>query len=342
MENKPSLVREIINRYQLRKASKKIFDSQIKLSVKEGDREYSCLSLANNSDDGWLRLLDEGSIIDQYGTVYMYIPKGMIQEMYDKFGDDEIGTISLGHMDYSTFPFFLGEWSKKDLRVIDIEDGRQALEVRPNFNDDSFIIQELKRSDAPLGISSEFYHEYDKKLGEELGVYVIANAQLRPTFAIVGEAGNVNSGDLKLKGVSNMSLFNKKDNKNVEESAAPVQLSTEEFNEIVEAVEAMEKMNADVEALNTELSALREENEALRSQLSASEEVVEESRDNNETTAALLARFSVATKALKELFEEEKKQEKKLNVKDAKKDVVVSDVHNITDGIGAARLGGQQ
>lgn len=185
------LIKDRDRRTVYRKLKKEAYDSLLTLSV--SDKTYT------------QRLLDEGTIVTAEGEPDFYIEKGAIQQYVDSFPDDIVGTINLGHLPFAQFPIILGTWSKEDLEVVDIGDGRKGLNVNFRLNTNLHIVQDLLMMPYDLGISSEVYLTWDKeaseKVSKELGAYVpVAKGIYIEDFAIVGEAGNVNSSGLDLKG----------------------------------------------------------------------------------------------------------------------------------------------
>lgn len=181
---KPDLIKDRDRRTAKRKMDKEKFDAMFDLSVDNPQR---------------IRLLDEGMVTYGDGSPYFYIKKGTIARLVENIKDTYVGSINLGHMDFSRFPFILGTWKKKDLVLVDIGDGRMALDVTPHFDNDSVFIKEMKRLPYDLAVSAEFTAHTDWGLTQDFGVEVID--EIYPdnfNFAIVGEPGNVNSAGLRL------------------------------------------------------------------------------------------------------------------------------------------------
>ena len=175
-----------------------------KMDKKAWDKQFDLAADSKNS----IRLLDEGMVTYSDGSPLFYIKKGTLQKLVANIPDEYVGSINLGHMEFSRFPFILGTWKKKDLSLVEIGDGRMALDVVPHFDYDSAFVKELKRLPYDVAVSAEFRCHIDWELTERYGVEVVD--EIYPenfNFAVVGEPGNVNSAGLKLalKG-ENMSL----------------------------------------------------------------------------------------------------------------------------------------
>lgn len=174
-----------------RKIKKKEYDDMMTLSVPETGQR--------------VRLLDEGMVVDSVGNPWFYIKKGTLQKYMNALPDDYEGSINLGHMDFATFPFLLGKWNKSDLTLVDIGDGRQGLDVNLRLDPESFIVKELKRADYDFGVSAEFGFTLDEAATEKYQLEIIEEIFIRD-FAIVGEAGNVNSSNITLKGGTQVTI----------------------------------------------------------------------------------------------------------------------------------------
>lgn len=167
-----------------RKLKKAEYDEKIQLAAK---------------NDQWVRLLDEGMVVDAVGQPLFYIKKRTLRSFYESLPEDYVGSINLGHMEFATFPLLLGQWTKKDLRLVDIGDGREALDVRLRLNESLGIVKDLRKMDYSLGLSAEFGFTRDEESTKKLGFEVLNGINIRD-FAVVGEAGNVNSSGIELKG----------------------------------------------------------------------------------------------------------------------------------------------
>lgn len=182
---KPDLIKDRDKRTAKRKLKKEKFDSMF--------------SLAADTDANSIRLLDEGMVTYGDGSPYFYIKKGTLANLVENMRDDYVGSINLGHMDFARFPFILGTWKKKDIKLVDIGNGRKGLDVTPHFDNDSMFIKEMKRLPYDLAVSAQFSAHMDLAATEEYGVEIIDEIYPKDfNFAIVGEPGNVNSAGLRL------------------------------------------------------------------------------------------------------------------------------------------------
>ena len=191
-----------------RKKIKKRIDSELSLSaIIEGEKETLTVS-AYGADKN--RLLDEGAVIEGDGSVYCYIKKGTIEkfmtrsnEYLDNLPEDFVGNINIGHFDYTTLPFPVGEWTMENMSMVDIGDGRKGIDIDVTVDRESMFIKELERIGHDVSMSAEFYTHTDWEATEDLGMWVIDEI-LITAYAIVGDGKNVNSNGLELKGETDM------------------------------------------------------------------------------------------------------------------------------------------
>lgn len=181
-------------RTKLRKLKKKQYDSMMNLSV---------------SNEPKVRLLGEGMITYGGGQPWFYITKGTLMAYLNELEDDYVGSINIGHTDLATFPDrVVGWWTKADLELVDEEDGRQALYVTPHFIENHPYLEALRVLPFELGTSVEMYAQTNEELtnNRELNPYgvPIVDSLFIHDFAYVGDAGDVESMGVRLKGEINM------------------------------------------------------------------------------------------------------------------------------------------
>ena len=217
------LIEKRDERTRKRKRMKRRMDSIIGLSFHDKDKKVMSLTvepqkLGNNR----ARLIDEGYIDNgfvikkgtlekflhgenQYVRGWEFDGEEWHQTEVLNLTSDFVGTVNLGHMDFSVMPYILGEWTKDDLTLVDIENDRKALDVELHLDEESVFIKELKRQSHDIGISAEFWvHENmedTEALSETLGYYLPVFDEIYIfAYGLVGECGNVNSSGLELKG----------------------------------------------------------------------------------------------------------------------------------------------
>ena len=217
------LIEKRNERTRKRKKIKRKMDSIIGLSFHDKDKKVMSLSAdVKKLSDTKARLIDEGYIDNGF-----VIKKGALEKFLNgkneyvrgwefdgesyhqtevlNLTSDFVGTVNLGHMDFSIMPYILGTWTKDDLTLVDIENDRKALDVNLHLDEESVFIKELKRQSHDIGISAEFWvHENEEdteNLSETLGYYLPVFDEIYIfAYGLVGECGNVNSSGLELKG----------------------------------------------------------------------------------------------------------------------------------------------
>lgn len=281
-----SLIEERDERTKRRKRAKRKMDSLIGLSYHDEDKHVMSLSVnVSKLSDKSIRLLDEGYIDNGFvikkGTMEKYL-NGQNQYVtgwaMNEDGEwertpvlnltsDFVGTVNLGHMDFATFPFIIGEWTKEDLTLVDIENDRKALDIDLHLDEESVFVKELKRQPYDIGVSAEFWYHVNEAdtmaLSEMLGEYMpVLDEIFIFAYGLVGECGNVNSSGLDLAKETEMSkIFDEiKENLEVhvlepdakEAEEAIEEASTEEPAELSDPVDEIEIHEEVNEAEETE------------------------------------------------------------------------------------------
>ena len=287
------LIEKRDERTRRRKRMKRKMDSIIGLSFHDKDKKVMSLSAdVKKLSDGRARLIDEGYIDNGFvikkGTLEKYL-NGQNQYVRGwEFNGEEweqtevlnltsdfVGTVNLGHMDFSVMPFILGEWTRDDLSLVDIENDRKALDVQLHLDEESVFIKELKRQSHDIGISAEFWvHENvedTNALSETLGYYLPVFDEIYIfAYGLVGECGNVNSSGLELKGEP------MEDIKTIieEETLDEIELGVEEVE-----IPTEEEVTVETEVVADEATEEAEDNEPAEEE---ADEETEESEEESE------------------------------------------------------------
>lgn len=114
------------------------------------------------SNDNWVRLLDEGVVVDGVDDIYAVIKKGVLKKAFNAIPDDFVGNIDKDH----NRSIELGTFTKKELKLVKLEDDRYAIDVNVKLDDELYAVRDLKRIGRKCAISSEFYsteNEFVKK-----------------------------------------------------------------------------------------------------------------------------------------------------------------------------------
>jgi hypothetical protein len=322
----PTYVASIKDSLDRRKKGKAFYDNAITLSSVDKENHYVSVNLSSGYvENKPTRLIDEGAITYEGGDdIRLYIKKGAVQAFYDSLSSDYVGYINLAHIDITSLPLNLGTWTKDDLTVVDIGDGRKGLDVNVKLNRELHIVQDLLKQEIPLSISAELRGTLDFESSFKFNAPFYNEIEIAG-FSVVANPANVNSTgeNLNSKGDSEMNLWekilklsseNKEEKKNEalenkEEEKEEKETSKEEKTpeskeegteskeeakkgeETLETVEMskddMEKINKFMgafEALSAKVEALETENAELKEKLKSSKKEKTEFEKKAEST----------------------------------------------------------
>lgn len=321
----PTYVASIKDSLDRRKKGKAFYDNAITLSSVDKENHYVSVNLSSGYvENKPTRLIDEGAITYEGGDdIRLYIKKGAVQAFYDSLSSDYVGYINLAHIDITSLPLNLGTWTKDDLTVVDIGDGRKGLDVNVKLNRELHIVQDLLKQEIPLSISAELRGTLDFESSFKFNAPFYNEIEIAG-FSVVANPANVNSTgeNLNSKGDSEMNLWekilklsseNKEEKKNEalenkeeekeeketskEEKAPESKEETENKEEVkkgeetLETVEMskddMEKINKFMdafEALSAKVEALETENAELKEKLKSSKKEKTEFEKKAEST----------------------------------------------------------
>ncbi|MCL2864552.1 MAG: hypothetical protein FWE25_03315 [Lachnospiraceae bacterium] len=308
-----------------RKAIKKEVDASVDLSDRKSIKLMS--EPSTSSKYGYHRLLDEGAVV-RGGEVECYIPKGELKIWINNLSEDSRFFYNNAHIDpLIDATAIIGEWGKKDLRLVDIGDGRSAVDVKLNLDDEHAAVKTLKNNSDKygfdLGLSAELSGSinwaateiYEYKLGVVLNDITITG------ISVVGSVGNVNSQGLKFgdNKEGKMSFMEKlratmgfgdepKDEPKVEEKFATEEEFRAELSTFIEGVKAKD---AELEKVKTKLAAAEAENIELKKLLEKAgedskkvDEVKEELDESKKVNEAIRKAF--AEGAISAILEQKK------------------------------------
>ena len=296
----PTYVSSIKDSLDRRKKGKAFYDNAITLSSVDKENHYVSVNLSSGYvENKPTRLIDEGAITYEGGDdIRLYIKKGAVQAFYDSLSSDYVGYINLAHIDIASLPLNLGTWTKDDLTVVDIGDGRKGLDVNVKLNRELHIVQDLLKQEIPLSISAELRGTLDLESSFKFNAPFYNEIEIAG-FSVVANPANVNSTgeNLNSKGDSEMNLWekilklssenkeekknealenkeeekeekepeskeegteNKEEAKKGEETLETVEMSKDDMEKINKFMDAFEALSAKVEALETENAELKE------------------------------------------------------------------------------------
>lgn len=316
----PTYVSSIKDSIDRRKKGKAFYDNAITLSSVDKENHYVSVNLSSGYvENKPTRLIDEGAITYEGGDdIRLYIKKGAVQAFYDSLSSDYVGYINLAHIDIASLPLNLGTWTKDDLTVVDIGDGRKGLDVNVKLNRELHIVQDLLKQEIPLSISAELRGTLDLESSFKFNAPFYNEIEIAG-FSVVANPANVNSTgeNLNSKGDSEMNLWekilklsseNKEENKNEalenkeeekeekepeskeetekeeeakkgEEALETVEMSKEDMEKINKFMDAFEALSAKVEALEQENAELKEKLKSSKKEKTEFEKKAESTLD---------------------------------------------------------------
>lgn len=317
----PTYVASIKDSLDRRKKGKAFYDNAITLSSVDKESHYVSVNLSSGYvENKPTRLIDEGAITYEGGDdIRLYIKKGAVQAFYDSLSSDYVGYINLAHIDIASLPLNLGTWTKDDLTVVDIGDGRKGLDVNVKLNRELHIVQDLLKQEIPLSISAELRGTLDLESSFKFNAPFYNEIEIAG-FSVVANPANVNSTgeNLNSKGDSEMNLWekilklsseNKEEKKNealenkddekeekepeskeegteneeeakkVEETLETVEMSKDDMEKINKFMDAFEALSAKVEALEQENAELKEKLKSSKKEKTEFEKKAESTLD---------------------------------------------------------------
>lgn len=298
----PTYVSSIKDSLDRRKKGKAFYDNAITLSSVDKENHYVSVNLSSGYvENKPTRLIDEGAITYEGGDdIRLYIKKGAVQAFYDSLSSDYVGYINLAHIDIASLPLNLGTWTKDDLTVVDIGDGRKGLDVNVKLNRELHIVQDLLKQEIPLSISAELRGTLDLESSFKFNAPFYDEIEITG-FSVVANPANVNSTgeNLNSKGDSEMNLWEK-----------ILKLSSENKDEKKD--EALEKKEEEKEEKEPESKEEETENEEEAKKGEETLETVEMSKDDMEKINKFMDAFEVLSAKVEALEQENAELKEKL------------------------------
>ena len=209
MPIKTQIAERIMNEINSYIEKKDNLDAMMNLSVHKQEVERLSVNKVDNSE-GYMTLLSEGSVLYTDDTIRLYLCKGTLKKWYDSIDGTFEGYVSTGHRDLNSYPVREGYFKKSDLKLVQDENGRYDLLVKPHVNLELSNMKELILQDEPFAISSEFLwyakeiqdsdiEEYAKLVvyniehGGDIDVPITDEIEITG-FSFVGNPGNAKSG----------------------------------------------------------------------------------------------------------------------------------------------------
>lgn len=119
---------------------------------------FAVENFSADESENWVRLLDEGVVVEGDSTPYAVIAKGTIKKWYDDLPANYKGYINKDHIS----GIGLGNYTKADLRLVEIGDGRYGVDVNVKLDHELYSVKDLLRQMDRKALSSEFYYDADE------------------------------------------------------------------------------------------------------------------------------------------------------------------------------------
>lgn len=346
MPVKTQIAERIMNEINSYIEKKDNLDAMMNLSAHKQEVERLSVDKVDNSE-GYMTLLSEGSVLYTDDTIRLYLCKGTLKKWYDSIDGTFEGYVSTGHRDLNSYPVREGYFKKSDLKLVQDENGRYDLLVKPHVNLELSNMKDLILQDEPFAISSEFLwyakeiqdsdiEEYAKLVvyniehGGDIDVPITDEIEITG-FSFVGNPGNAKSGGyepsllvrneeehLNKKEILDKVLAHLSAEVAPEEAVTEEVVATEEVAEVEETVEEVKEETAvegdtlaqaiaSIEALKAEVEELKAENAELKA-------TVAEKEANETAVDAQLAKLATLLDKANPVVEKaESKEEQPVN-----------------------------
>lgn len=337
-----NIVEQIAKSVENRKKKKQEVDSAINLSHESNVKCNFSSDYSNYVDSTPIRLLDEGAILFEDGSVRDFIMKGSIERFYNSLPDDFVGYINLGHIDNYSLPLNLGTWTKADLSIVDIGEGRKGLDCTAHINKDLYIVKDLLAQEIPLSVSVEMFVDFDYEKTETFGFACVKDINI-VGFSIVGNPANVSSSGIELASeVNDMNLEKIKQylvgkteteeevaEETIEESV--VEESVEETTEesVEETEETTEEVEETVEQLNDHSTEELSEQVILDSFIKKYEEIEKQFKELMADNDSLKAELQESKETIKDLQEKLADKQEQVELSETRIDDVIGKIEKL-------------
>ena len=325
MPVKTQIAERIMNEINSYIEKKDNLDAMMNLSAHKQEVERLSVDKVDNSE-GYMTLLSEGSVLYTDDTIRLYLCKGTLKKWYDSIDGTFEGYVSTGHRDLNSYPVREGYFRKSDLKLVQDENGRYDLLVKPHVNLELSNMKDLILQDEPFAISSEFLwyakeiqdsdiEEYAKLVvyniehGGDIDVPITDEIEITG-FSFVGNPGNAKSGGyepsllvrneeehLNKKEILDKVLAHLSAEAVTEEAVTEEVVATEEVAEVEETVEEVKEEQSTVEGDTlaqaiASIEALKAEVEELKAENAELKATVAEKEANETAVDAQLAKLA--------------------------------------------------
>lgn len=150
-----------------RQALKKKWDRHCKYGVEDQDLVAGVSAMftherevdfSSRNEENWVRMLDEGVVVDGDGYCYAVIKKGTLKDFYENLPDDFEGYIDRDHV----YALRLGKYTKKDMKLVSTGDGRYGIDINVKLDDDYYATRDLMKQGEHRAVSVEMAIDFDE------------------------------------------------------------------------------------------------------------------------------------------------------------------------------------
>lgn len=150
-----------------RQALKKKWDRHCKYGVEDQDLVAGISAMftherevdfSSRNEENWVRMLDEGVVVDGDGYCYAVIKKGTLKDFYENLPDDFEGYIDRDHV----YALRLGKYTKKDMKLVSTGDGRYGIDINVKLDDDYYATRDLMKQGEHRAVSVEMAIDFDE------------------------------------------------------------------------------------------------------------------------------------------------------------------------------------
>lgn len=150
-----------------RQALKKKWDRHCKYGVEDQDlvAEVNTLftherevDFSSKNEENWVRMLDEGTVVDGDGYCYAVIKKGVLKDFFDNLPDSFEGYIDRDHV----YALRLGNYTKKDMKLVSTGNGRYGIDINVKLDDDYYATRDLLKQGEHRAVSVEMAIDFDE------------------------------------------------------------------------------------------------------------------------------------------------------------------------------------
>lgn len=150
-----------------RQALKKKWDRHCKYGVEDQDLVMGVntmfshekeVKLSRQGEENWVRMLDEGTVVDGDGYCYAVIKKGVLKNFFENLPENFEGYIDRDHI----YALRLGNYTKKDMKLVETGDGRYGIDINVKLDDDYYATRDLLKLGEHRAVSVEMGIDVDE------------------------------------------------------------------------------------------------------------------------------------------------------------------------------------